>query len=150
MSKETVLFTKEGLEELEQKLDYMVHGQGFRVYIIDAKPTRRRTMVNMLHKIGVEKVVEVESYVKAVNALKGQEDEVNIIISTMNIDKVNGLKFITDYIRKSPKSRGVIVVDNVVPQLQQVVSMSKLLEMLKRPFQEDDVLEVIRKFGIPL
>ena len=150
MNNDGVIMTKEALEELEAQLEYMVNGQGFDVVLIDTKHTRRRTLGNTLRKQGVENIIEAENYAKAVAVLTGREDKKNILISDLDIGKVNGLKLITDFLKNSPRSRGIVLTDNIPVKLLQIVKRSKMLGVLKRPFAGDAVAALIKEFGFPL
>lgn len=150
MTEESVLYTRDQLEDLDRKINFMVNGQGFSVCVIDTKHTRRRTLVNQLKKIGVESITEAESYEKALPVMKKHAQNSQLIITDLEVGKLNGLRLITNMMSSFKGVCGVILSDARIPKLEQVSKVTKAITCAVRPLDEDGLKELILGFGFSL
>ena len=151
MAKESGRYTVEQLKEFDDRINYMIFGQGFVACVIDTKHTRRRTVVNMLRKIGVENIIEADSYEKTVTALKDYPDDKVLIITDLEIGKVNGLRIITGLMGSHNGLCGILLTDKSNPKLEQLARVTKAIIIKVRPVTEEDLTKVItEKLGFKL
>ena len=151
MAEESGRYTADQLNELDDRINYMVFGQGFVACVVDTKPTRRRTVVNMLKKIGVENIIEADSYENTVSGLKEYPDDKVLIITDLEIGKINGIRIITGLMGSHNGLRGIILTDKSNPKLEQLGKVTKAIMIKIRPVSEDYFKEAITKeFGFQL
>ncbi len=151
MAEESGIYTIEQLDELDDKINYMIFGQGFAVCVVDTKPTRRRTLTNMLKKIGVEIIVEAETYEKTLVAIKKVTDNKLLVLAELEMPgKMNGFRIITDIMSRNKGMRGVILTDEPNPKLEQITKVTRAIEYRVRPVKESDLKELITGFGFRL
>ncbi len=148
MAEDSKIYTIEQLNELDDKINYMIFGQGFAVCVVDSKPTQRRTLVNMLKKIGVENIAEADSYEKTLTAIKKFPDDKLLIIAELQLTgKVNGFRVITDIMSRNKGMCGIILTDVANPKLEQITKVTRAIEYKVRPIMESDLKELIIEFG---
>ncbi len=150
MSKESGIYTEEELNDLDKKLSYMLYGQGFVVCILDSKHTRRRTLANTLSKLGVDNVVEADSYEKALVRLAKYKDNQVIVITDLIIGKSNGLRVITSLMLKFKGLSALILSDKPHPALKKAEMASKAIAARVRPLQDQELKDIITSFGVSL
>lgn len=147
MAEESGVYTKDQLELLDKKLNYMIYGQGFTVCVVDAKHTRRRTLVNLLKKIGVESIDEADDYEKTAAVLKKYPDDKIIIMTDLDLGKINGLRLITGLMLNHKGLCGIIFTDAPNPKLEQIIAVTKSIAVRVRPFNQEDIVALIEKLG---
>ncbi len=147
MAEESGIYTREQLEELDNKINYMIHGQGFAVCVVDTKHTRRRTHVNILKKLGVENIVEADSYDKVVAAVKEYSNEKILILTNFEVGKTNGLRIITSLMTENKDLCGIILTETRNPKLEQIIKVTKAIKTKIMPLSLEDLKEIILDFG---
>lgn len=150
MAEESGIYTREQLEELDSKINYMIHGQGFAVCVVDTKPTRRRTHVNILKKLGVENIAEADSYDKVVAAIKQYPNNKILIITDLEIGKTNGLRIITSLMKENNDLCGIILTETSNPKLEQITKVKKSIISKVMPLLPEELKEMMHGLGYKL
>ncbi len=150
MAGESGIYTKDQLEQIDKQLSYMVYGQGFTVCVVDTRHTRRRTLMNTLKKIGVESFVEADNYDKTLTVLSEHPDDKILIITDIDLGKINGLRLLTGLMLKHKGLCGVILIDEPNKKLEHVAAVTKNIDVKCRPIQEEDIIKSIEGFGFSL
>ena len=107
-----------------------INGVNIRVLVVDDHKIMRSLIVRMLNAIGIKDIVEAANGEEAMNLLlKEGETEIELIISDLHMDKMDGSEF-CHRIRKSKEIKN--------PNIPIVVLTGE---------KDDMVLEVVRQVG---
>ena len=114
---------------------------------MDTKPTRRRTHVNILKKLGVENITEADSYDKVVVAIKKYPNDKVLIITDLEIGKTNGLRIITSLMKDNDDLCGIILTETSNPKLEQITKVKKAIMTKVMPLLPDELKEMMHRLG---
>lgn len=142
-----IIYTKYGLNELENKFRLMVKGQDFDVCVYDDRHIKRVTLMNAFKGVGIENIYEVKDVFHAVEVLKNHKNEKFIFICNLHIGVEEGLKLVGSFLQNSEGNYSILLVDKISSKLASAVARIDSLEIFEESVGVEVIIKQIRDFG---
>ncbi len=144
------IYTRAGIEDLEDKFQTMFHGQGFTVCVYDEKHSKKMIYMNSLKNAGVKNIISIIDSIDAIETIKEFQNSKLLFIYGMSKDDPDTMKNIASLICSHPDHYTIFIAATLHKRKKMIYKIAKKMAIIQDDTDIEKILETIRKFGLKI
>jgi two-component system cell cycle sensor histidine kinase/response regulator CckA len=134
---------REGVAETASAEVAPTKGKGERILVVDDEPPIREALVGTLESYGY-RAYTAEDGSDALALYHSRKDEIDVVITDLNMGQMDGLTLVRSLRKVNPKVRVIVSSGHMQKDVQVVLASLGVTTFLDKPYSADKLLRALR------